>query len=244
MNDEEISQINMPHSRDLAFLAENRNDNSTLISKLNQIKQNPQDWLFIIDQLSIDQVDKCIELLGSIKDKQEDEEKEYLKTVEIDPEKLQEFKDKIKDGFSESAKIRPLVKLYDAYIEKFDENLGTTLPSYGYNQIDEKAAFIKDWHVHYAGWGEQYGSGMANSEDQIFFETIVNTLTKKITVSSDSLIAIIAENIKKYNFRDPVIIQSLEYMLEYNIIKGSEYFVDKWKVDCPKTKISHLAGFL
>ncbi len=242
VNAEQIAQLDMPHSRDLAFLAENRNDGNTLISKLNQIKQNPQDWLFVIDQQSIDKVDKCIELLKSIKQKQEDEEDEYLKTAEIDPEKLQEFKDKIKEGFAESAKVRSLVKAYNAYIDKTDENLGKKLSSLGYNQVDEKAAFIKDWYVHYGGWGEQYGSGMANSEDQIFFEEIVNKLNKKITVAGDLLITTICENIDK--FKDPIIIQSLEYMLEYNSLKGSEYFIDKWKNNCPKTKISHLSGFL
>jgi hypothetical protein len=244
MTDEQIAQLDMPYSRDLAFLAENRNDNNTLVSKLNQIKQNPQDWLFIIDQQAIDKIDKCIELLQVIKQKQEDKEKEYLKTVEIDPEKLQEFKTKIKDGFTESTKVRPLVKVYNAYKDKFEENPGTTIPSYGYNQVDEKAAFVKDWYVHYGGWGDQYGSGMANSEDQIFFETIVNNLTQKIDIRSDSLISSINENIDKYGFTDPVVIQSLDYMLEYDSIKGSEYFIDKWKNDCPKTKISHLGGFL
>lgn len=242
--DDEISHLDMPHSRDLAFLAENRNDNNTLVSKLNQIKQNSQEWLFIIDQQSIDKVDKCIELLQSIKQKQEDEEKEYLKTVEINQEKLDEFKTKIIDGFVKSAKIRPLVKVYDSYMEKFDEDPGTTVPSYGYNQIDEKAAFVKDWYVHYGGWGEQYGSGMANSEDQIFFEEVVKNLNNKITVNSDLLIDTIRKSIDKYKFKDPVIIQSLEYMLEYNSIKGSEYFIDKWREDCPKTKINHLDGFL
>lgn len=244
MTDEQIAQLDMPYSRDLAFLAENRNDNNTLVSKLNQIKQNPQDWLFVIDQQAIGKVDKCIELLQLIKQKQEDKEKEYLKTVEVNPEKLQEFKDKIKDGFADSAKVRPLVKVYDAYIDKFDENPGTTIPSYGYNQVDEKAAFVKDWYVHYAGWGDQYGSGMANSEDQIFFETIVNNLTQKIEIGSDMLITTISETIDKYGFTDPVVIQSLDYMLEYNSIKGSEHFIDRWRNDCPKTKISQLGGFL
>lgn len=244
MTNEQIAQLDMPYSRDLAFLAENRNDNNTLVNKLNQIKQNPHDWLFVIDQQAIDKIDKCIELLQLIKQKQEDKEKEYLKTVEINPEKLQEFKDKIKDGFAESAKVRPLVKAYGSYENKLNENPGTDIPSYGYNQIDEKAAFVKDWYVHYGGWGDQYGTGMANSEDQIFFETIVNNLTQKIEINGDKLISTINESIDKYEFTDPVIIQSLEYMLEYDSIKGSEHFIDKWRNDCPKTKISQLGGFL
>ncbi len=69
MSAEQIAKINMPHSRDLAFLAENRADNSTLISKLNEIKKNPQDWLFVLDQESIDKVDESIKLLELIKQK-------------------------------------------------------------------------------------------------------------------------------------------------------------------------------
>jgi hypothetical protein len=85
---------------------------------------------------------------------------------------------------------------------------------------------------------------MANSEDQIFFETVVNGLTQRVEISSDSLITTINESIDKYELTDPVVIQSLDYMLEYSSIKGSEHFIDKWRNDCPKTKISHLGGFL
>ncbi len=244
MTDAQISQLDMPYSRDLAFLAESRADNNTLVSKLNQIKENPQNWLFVIDQQSIDKIDKSVELLQIIKQKQEAKEKEYLKTVEIDPDKLIEFKDKVLNGFNVSTKVRALVKEYDIYFDKTAEESISGISSYGYNQIDEKAAFVKDWYVHYGGWGEQYGTGMANSEDQIFFETVVNGLNEKIEITSDKLIEVISQSIDKHIFSDPVVIQSLEYMIEYDSIKGSEHFIDKWKNDCPKTKISHLSGFL
>jgi hypothetical protein len=241
---DQVAEIDMPHSRELAFLAENSPGNETLVSKLNIIKKNAQDWSFVIDQQSVDKIDKCIELLQLIKKKQEIKEEDYLKTAEINPEKLGEFKEKVKNGFAESAKIRPLVKIYGVYVDKTNEAPGSSIPSYGYNQIDEKAAFLKDWYVHYGGWGEQYGTGMANSEDQIFFKQIVENLTEKKEIDSNRLITVISESVNKYGFTDPVIIQSLEYMIEYNSIKGSEHFIDKWRYDCPKNKISNLQGFI
>ena len=244
MSPEQIAKIDMPFSRDLAFLAENRADNTTLISKLNKIKESPQDWLFVLDQKSIDKVDESIKLLELVKQKQEKQEEEYLKTVAIDSEKLEEFKDKMLSGFNESVSIRPLVKAYDVYSDKTLEKIDTKIPSYGYNQVDEKAAFLKDWYVHYGGWGEQYGTGMANSEDQIFFEIIVNGLKEKVEISNDKLVETIKKIIEKNKFKEPIIIQSLDYMIEYDSIKGSEHFIQKWRNDCPQTKISGLRGFL
>jgi len=240
---EQIKKLHIMPSRNLAFLAEKRADNSTLISKLNEIKSKPQDWLFVIDQGSIDRVDECIELLQRIKEEQEKDEAEYLKTAKIDPDKLIEFKDKIITSFNKSAKIRPLVKIYNIYSDKTEE-MDKEIPLYGYNQVDEKAAFLKDWHVHFLGWGEQYGAGMASSEDQIFFEGILKELDQKIETDSNKLIEIISQSIDKYKLEDPVIIQSLEYPIEYDSIRGSEHFVDRWSNECPKTKISHLDGFL
>ncbi len=240
--DDQIKAIDLPHSRNLAFLAEERD--GTLVSKLNEIKNTPTNWEWIIDSQSISKIDKFIELLNTAKEAQEHDEEEYLKTAEIDDEKLKEFKNKTVDGFRKSLKMRPLVELYKAYKDKTLEGPNQAISSYGYNQVYKKDAFIKDWHVSHGGLGEQYGSGMANSEDLIFFKTIVDGLNNKIDVAKDKLIEAIREKIDEHSFDNPIIIQSLDYMVEYDSIKNSDYFIDKWKSDCPKTKISQLDGFL
>lgn len=240
MTSDQIEAIDMPSSRDLAFLAEDRPE--TLITKLNEIRANPAN--FDLAQTAIDKIDAFVELLTASREKQEKKEEEFLKTAPIDPDKLIEFKKDIHKSFTESGRIRALINRYNAYEDRISETPGKVIPSYGYNQIDEKAAFLKTWYVHYGERGEQYGEGMANSEDQIFFEAAVNGIDNKVETTPNKLFATIKQKIKELGLQEPVIIQSLDHLIEYDSIRGSEHFIDKWRNDCPKTKISDLSGFL
>src|SRR3989338_328482 len=86
---------------------------------------------------------------------------------------------------------------------------------HGYKQIDEKAAFIKDWHVHYSGWGENYGQGMASSEDHLVFEQMVAGAENKKDVTKQDVISEIEKVLNENRFKDAVVLQTLDHMYEY-----------------------------
>ena len=114
---------------------------------------------------------------------------------------------------------------------------------HGYNQIDEKAAFIKDWHVHYSGWGENYGQGMASSEDHLVFEQMVAGAENKKDVTKQDVISEIEKVLNENRFKDAVVLQTLDHMYEYDYLQKSDLFVSRYTRDCPKTKLDSSHGY-
>lgn len=103
-----------------------------------------------------------------VKEEQEKSEEEYLKTATIDPDKLKKFKKELYDAFAKSGCLRPIANKLGIYNDLTDQVPGIKVLSWGYNQVNEKAALVKDWHVYYLDWGEQYGRDMASFEDQLY----------------------------------------------------------------------------
>ncbi|MEK9207211.1 MAG: hypothetical protein AAB922_01935 [Patescibacteria group bacterium] len=238
MSAEQIGAIKLPHSRELAFLAEDRS--GALVSMLNGIASEPTQWSFVLSQAAIYKIDDLKRLLTAAKKEQENAEEERVKAEKIDPEKLQEFKSEVKKGFYGSGCLRPVLKARGVYRDRTSEAPGVKIPSWGYNQIDEKAAFIKDWHVHYSGWGENYGQGMASSEDQLIFEQMIKGVTKQKSATKQELISEIEKTLAENNLKDPIILQTLDHLYEYENVRKSEAFISRYHKDCPKTKLDHL----
>lgn len=237
MSQETIDAIVLPHSRDLAYLAEDRPNSHSLMNILDVIVANHTQWSFVLPQQAVNKIPDFKILLTEAKDAQEKSEAEYLKIVKIDPDKVEEFKRKITESFYQSGFLRPILNKFGAYKDFTSETPGKKIPSWGYNQIDEKAAFIKDWHVHYSGWGENYGRGMASSEDQLIFEKMVSEIkNKKDTVKQD-IISEIEKILKEGKFEDPIVLQTLDHHYEYEHVRNSEAFTSRYNRDCPKTKL-------
>lgn len=235
MTNEQIESISLPTSRDFAFLAEDRADNHTLTSILNDITAHPEQWAFVLDTTAIEKIPALKGLLKKVKDQQEKSEDEFLQTVEISSAKLAEFKEKIKTAFYESPRLRVVAERVGIYHNLIDEDPGKTVPSYGYNQLDTKAAFIENWHVHYGGWGDTYGTGMANSEDQIVFKEMVDGVAIKKDITQENLVSEIEKVITENNYQNPIVFQTLGYISEYQYLKQSPSFMERYRKDFPKT---------
>ncbi len=124
-----------------------------------------------------------------------------------------------------------------AYIDKTNEQVGTTVPSVGYNQIDQKAAFIEDWYVHYGGWGDQYGSGMAQSEDQIVFKQMTEGIEIKKDIVKANILTEINDFVRGTDLKNLIIIHTLGYLTNYEI-KQQGTFIDRYHRDCPANSLS------
>lgn len=242
MTSAQISAISLPLSRDLAFMAEDRADNRTLIAILNNISSESDKWLFVLNQTSIDKVPDLKSLLKKVKEDQELSEQEFIKTVAVSVKKVEEFKEEILKSFDKGSDLRKIFNRLGSYNDKTSEEIGTTVPSMGYNQIDQKAAFIEDWYVHYGGWGEQYGRGMADSEDKIVLEKMINDVGTKKNINKDIILTEISGYIESSNLENPVIFHTLEHLTNYEIKKNSIFF-DRYRRDCPTTPLSDLHSY-
>lgn len=242
LTDQQIVNITLPPSRDLAFMAEDRADNRTLISVLKDISLHSADWSFLLSQSAIDKVPALIVLLEKVKKDQEISEEEFLKTVIISENKLIEFNEKVLEAFGKGSDLRKIFNKVNAYNDKTGEQIGTTVPSMGYNQLDQKAAFIENWYVHYGGWGDQYGTGMANSEDQIAFEQIVDGISLKKDISKQSILAEVKEYIQTSDLKNLIVVHTLEHMTSYEL-KQADIFIDRYHRDCPENILTGLDNY-
>jgi len=240
MSEDQIEAITLPHSRELAYLAEDKSDIPNLLRILNEMVSNYEQWSFVLSQEAVNKSEALKKLLHKAKENQEKSEEDYLKTVKIDGDKLKEFKSKVIESFYGSGFVRPVIKTYGVYNNLISQSPGTKVPSWGYNQIDEKAAFIKDWHVHYSGWGENYGRGLANSEDRLIFEQMLNEVKNQQSVKKEDIISEIEKSLKEKSFESPIILQTLDHLYEYEQIRRSEAFISRYNQDCPKTKLDYM----
>jgi hypothetical protein len=237
------NSIALPHSRDLAFLAENRPDSHSLIRLLDSIATHPSEWNFVLSKEAIQKVPALKMLLVAAKVAQEKSEEEYLKSAKIDPTRLEEFKEKIKAAFYESVYLRPLLKRSGSYKDRSSEQLVPEIRSWGYNRIDDKGAFIKNWHVYYMGWGEIFGTGLANSEDETIFERMIKGASRRSDVTKENLITEIEKATAGSNLKDPIIVQTLDPRYDFENLRRSEAFIAKFRRDCPKTPFDNHKGY-
>ncbi len=243
LSDDEIALIVLPHSRDLAFQADENPNNRSLFNTIDSITPEAR-WNFVLNDAAIAKTQDLKDLLKKARKAQEDAEEKFLETVEVDAEKLVEFNKKIKTSFAESTYLRPVIKKYGVYSDLTKEPCANRGKMWGYNQVDRKEAYIKDWYVHYSGWGENYGSGMAHSEDEIIFGEICNSIDQVKDIHQDAVLIEIETVIATQMFVNPLIIQTLDRMYEYTNVRRSELFVDQYHRDCPKTGLEGTPGYM
>ncbi|MFA5747078.1 MAG: hypothetical protein WC926_03305, partial [Candidatus Paceibacterota bacterium] len=243
-NEEQINKIKIKPSRNLAFLSEEKSGTKNLMTILDSINSEPSQWAFVLDGAAISKIAALEEILRKAHEEQEKNEEEYLKSVKVDPEKLNEFKDKVEKSFKQSGHLRPLLIALNAYNDSTNEVPKKKYPSWGYNQISEKAAFIKDWHVSYVGWGDNFGEGMARSEDQLIFEAMINGAGDEKNVQKQDIISEIEKELKNNKFTNPVLLQTFSRFYEYDYVKKADQFLPRYDRDCPKTKFDNILGYL
>lgn len=170
MNDNDISGVDIPTNRDLAFLADG---NRSLKSFLEEIKSSPDNWSFVLSPGAISKVDVFIRMLDNAKSKQENLELQEKKDKSISEKKRLEFMKDFLLSFYENSSMREIFKYYNL----FDDNTNEPIPEgetlrFGINTVDDKAAFFDDWHVHFGGWGENYGRDMGLGENRLLLDEI------------------------------------------------------------------------
>lgn len=225
--DEEVAAINLVPHRSLAFLAES---NSAFFRKLDDLSQIHGLDKVISEDAKLES-DDLKNLLERAKSAQEDIERVEVRERELNPEKIDEFWELFKKEYFEHATIRTLFKLHDVLVDKSDE--ATFEPQdvhlVGYNQIDNKEGFFKNWYVHYVGWGEQYGEGFARSENASLYEKFVENLTEKRTISFNQLIPTVQELVRTHKYEAPCLLSPYAYSMELRDVRLSKNFIPRWQ---------------
>jgi hypothetical protein len=239
-SDEEIEKIELPFSRNLG--------NEEGITKiLSEIKNNEKKWPGIVSNNAIKKIPKFLDLLKKAKRKQQQEEEDTLIKSSLNGKKIDEFVDSFKNEFYNEANLRKIIDKYGNYINQTKIQVNTKkLKLWGYNQLDEKAAFIENWYMDYSRWGEQYGNGLAQSENVRIFKEIADDLSNCQAVKETEIISSIeraTQQLKKQNINPNIILASLD-LDELRMIRESRKFIPKWDPKCLQIDINNYLGTL
>jgi hypothetical protein len=223
MSPDAIEAITLPPSRELASLVED--SSGTLIYMLDELANNPTRWGIPLPDGAVEKIEPFKEILRKAKVAQEKKEEERVEAEEIHPDKLKEFKSEIREHFYGSAIIRPVMKKVGSFVDLISRPIPESVPSYGYNQIDRKEAFIKDWYIHYVGFGENYGRGMASSENQLIFSQMLESCPDKKDIRKENVVKEIKNAITDKSLANPIVFLNSNYFFEYEDLRINDDFI-------------------
>ncbi len=231
-SNEEIEKIELPHSRDLAYLAEGTRD---LVKTLDDIKTNPKNWHFVLNDNSINKVDLLKALLTKAKEVQEQEEVELKKEQAISQKRVQEFKKEVLKTFYEGANMRDIfAKHFNAYEDNTKEKTDKK-DRFGINIVDDKASFFDEWHVHYVGCGENYGRDLASGENSYLLDDMAKNCTE---ISKENFEATLA----KIENSDDIVIFATNIAF-WRFFEDSKNFKPKWQRDIEQLDVKGFGGW-
>lgn len=222
LTDAAIGAVELPHNRDFAFLVEGTRD---LIKVLDDIHDNPNNWKFVLNDPAIGKVDSFKALLSSAKKAQDEEDLERVRTSPLEADKLQEFKTSIVDDFNHSASVR---KMFEGFglLKKYKKKYPEEETRFGINTTFEKAAFIKDWHVHYLSSGTGFGASVAYGENR----SIINKIKEKATLLSGFDEENMIDKLKSMGKTKNLVLVFTNHSLWDTQIENSENFVSHWQI--------------
>jgi len=179
---------------------------------------------------------KLIPFLNKLKDEATRQISAKHKEGNISQKRVEEFKKEVLKTFYESAHLRDIFsKYFKTYRDKTKDRVIGKRERFGINIVDDKASFFDEWHVHYVGWGENYGRDLASGEDSYLLDDIskdckeitreeFNTTLAKIENTDD--IVIFATNIAFWRF-----------------FEDSKNFKPKWHRDIKQLEIKGFGGW-
>lgn len=225
---EEADKIDLPHNRDLAFLAEGTRD---AMKTIEDIEKNPEKWKFILDEQAVKQCENLRALLKRAHELQEQADLKRKREAKINNEKVDKFKKGVVGNYYHSHPIREILKSFGDYEDKIDKPYKGNKKKMGINTVFDKAAFFGDdvsWHVHYTGMDEAFGYGrsMAYGEN----EEILDAIDKKVTpIEKEQFDATLAL-IKTSN----IVILATNHAIWNFFERGSGNYIPKWNRNFPQ----------
>lgn len=230
--DDEVREISLPHNRDLTFLSEGSRD---LIKILDDISDNSDKWEFVLTEQAINKVSLFKELLNKAKESQENEELEIIRKKSISKNKIIQFKKEVIKGFYDSVILRSILNYLNLYEDQSKKATPKDIKRFGFNIVDDKAAFFEDWHVHYGNWGRDYGRNLGQSENLDIIKKISEHCEEE---SSDNL----EEVLEKFDIVEDIIVLSKHGQV-YDFFSKSKNFIPKWSANIKKLPLQEFAGY-
>ncbi|OHD06998.1 MAG: hypothetical protein A2Y41_11165 [Spirochaetes bacterium GWB1_36_13] len=235
-NAQEIEKIKLPHTRELAFLAEGTRD---LLKILDNIKSNSENWKFVLNDQEISKVDKFKELLEKARKAQEEGDLQRKREAQVSKTKINEFKKNVVKNFYESHGIRNVLKYYGLVIDESIDSYEGEIKKLGINTMFDKAPFFDEsvkWHAHFMGDdnGFDFGRSLINGENNEIIKIIQKNLNLIKKEELESQLAI-------YDLKNTLII-SLNGVSWKFLEEKSNNYIPKWQLQSKKIYPDKIAG--
>lgn len=243
-NKNEILSTNIPHNRDLIFLAEK--EDSPIKNILDEIKKNFVQWENIISKGTKIKIPYFLQILEIAIENQKREEENTVIEKPLSKNRITSFKNEFVMRFNEEATIRKILTKYGGFINKIDTKIESKkLSLWGINQLFDKAAFIDNWYVHYPNMGGDFGRHIATQENDIYLKKIKENLPIfPESIEIDDIISkfkYLINELKQKGIKPSV---GLAILNAENFFTLQKYIMPQWDPKCPKVDISGFMGIL
>jgi len=179
---------------------------------------------------------KLITFLNKLKEEAVKQISAKHKAGNISQKRIGEFKKEVLKTFYESAHLRDIFsKYFKTYEDKTKEKIAGKKERVGVNIVDDKASFFDEWHVHYVGWGENYGRDLALGEDTYLLDDIAKNCKEIKKIDFDTILA------KFENPNDIVIFATNVAFRQF--FEDSKNFKPKWYRDIKQLDIKGFGGW-
>jgi hypothetical protein len=217
-----------------------------LLPTLTAIEANPQRWQKVLSEEARNCIGVLRERLSATWALEQERAAEWTKDAPLDPAKVAEFRNELVRSFAESGRLRHILKAKGALDVDLNKSPGAPVQSLGFSQIDDKNAFIAQEHTSYVGWGRNYGQGIAQGEDEETFAAMIAAAKAKQSIVPGAVFAAIETAINNAALKDPIVLHTLEFDVQYAQIEGSAAFTPKYApgLDTPWRDFNGFMGLL
>jgi hypothetical protein len=199
-----------------------------LLAVLNAIEANPERWRAVLDQNAQNCIELLRQLLRAVWTAAQELAVERTRNAPLDPTKVEAFRTELVQSFSQDGRLRHVLRARGALIVDLGKSPGPPARSLGVSQIDDKNAFTAQDRISYAGWGRGYGQGLARGEDEETFAAMVAAAKTKRSIDGNHILSEIRSLIGEGALRNPIILQSLEFDVQYREIERNVAFTPKY----------------
>lgn len=223
------------HVHRLSDLIHSINGFVSLASELEQEGGMLAEIGFNVEKLNETFNNKLIPFLSKLREEAEKQISAKHKEGNISQKRVQEFKKEVLKTFYEGANMRDIfAKYFNTYEDKTKEKTDKK-DRFGINIVDDKASFFDEWHVHYVGWGENYGRDLASGENSRLLDDIAKDCDEITKEEFESTLA------KIENPNDIVIFAT--NIAFWRVFEDSKNFKPKWHRGIKQLEIKGFAGW-
>lgn len=179
---------------------------------------------------------KLMPFLNKLKEEAAKQISAKHKIGNINQNRIGEFKKEVLKTFYESAHLRDIFsKYFKTYEDKTKEKITGKKERFGVNIVDDKASFFDEWHVHYVGWGENYGRDLASGEDSYLLDDIAKNCKEVAKKDFEA-------TLKKFKNPDDIVVFATNIAF-WRFFEESKSFKPKWHRDIKQLEIKGFGGW-